>query len=39
MFNYADRQVYAVSESPETVTLKANYLVYDEHSRLLGGDS
>ncbi len=39
MFNYADRKVYAVSESPEAVTLKANYLVYDEHSRLLGGDS
>jgi exo-1,4-beta-D-glucosaminidase len=39
MFNYADRKVYAVSESPEPVTLKANYLVYDEQSRLLGGDS
>ena len=39
MFNYADRKVYAVSERPEAVTLKANYLVYDEHSRLLGGDS
>ena len=39
MFNYADRKVYAVSESPEAVTLRANCLVYDEQSRLLGGDS
>ncbi len=39
MFNYADRKVYAVSENPEAVTLRANYLVYDEQSRLLGGDS
>ena len=39
MFNYADRKVYAVSECPEAVTLRASYLVYDEQSRLLGGDS
>ncbi len=39
MFNYADRKVYAVSENPEAVSLRANYLVYDEQSRLLGGDS
>ena len=39
IFDYADRKVYAVSENPEAVTLKASFLVYDEHSRLLGGDS
>ena len=39
IFDYADRKVYAVSERPEAQTLKATYLVYDEHSRVLGGDS
>ena len=39
LFDYADRRVYAVSESLETVTLKASYLVYDGQSRQLGGDS
>ncbi len=39
IFDYADRKVYAVSERPEPQTLKATYLVYDAHSRVLGGDS
>ena len=39
IFDYADRKVYAVSERPEACTLKATFLIYDEQSRLLGGDS
>ena len=35
LFNYADRSVYAVSESPEDCILTASVKVYDQDSRLL----
>ena len=38
IFDYADRRVHAVSECPERRVLNAAVLVYDEQSRLLGGD-
>ena len=38
IFNYADRKVYAVSESPETQELTAAVQVFDGQSRPLGGE-
>ena len=38
IFDYADRRVHAVSECPERRVLNAAVLVFDEQSRLLGGD-
>ena len=39
IFDYQTRKVNVVSSCPEARTLKASYLVYDDESRVMGGDS
>ena len=39
IFDYYTRKVNVVSSCPEARTLRASYLVYDDESRVMGGDS